>query len=242
VVTRAKQPFFEGSDCLTSAYSWRQRLLLSRRTTLHFVQPIPHKGQREPDRAHLNLVRPIDRRIQLNPAAKELKMKIENLRDLFVVELCYAYDCEQKLAKKGLPTMIESSTSPELRRAFDQHLQETRNHVSRLERVFSIVGADAKTKDNDVLDELTSAAKDIIGDIDASYLRDAALIVGGNKVEHYEMAVYGSLVAFAQQLGYTEAATLLEQTLNEEKAADAKLTQIGETTINPQAGTERRAA
>ncbi|HWH59628.1 MAG TPA: DUF892 family protein [Terriglobales bacterium] len=169
-------------------------------------------------------------------------MKIENLRDLFVTELCYAYDCEQKLVKKGLPTMIESATSPELRRALDQHLQETRNHVSRLERVFSIVGADAKTKDNDILDEITSAAKDMSGDIDASYLRDAALIVGGNKVEHYEMAVYGSLVSFAQQLGYTEAATLLQQTLNEEKAADAKLTQIGETAVNPQASTERRAA
>jgi ferritin-like metal-binding protein YciE len=169
-------------------------------------------------------------------------MKIENLRDLFEVELRYAYDCEQKLVKKGLPTMIESSSSAELRNAFEQHLEETRNHVARLERVFSIVGADAKTEDNDILDEINSSAKDIVGDIDASYLRDAALIVGGNKVEHYEMAVYGSLVAFAQQLGYGEAAALLQQTLNEEKTADAKLTQIGETVINPQASTERRAA
>ena len=169
-------------------------------------------------------------------------MKIENLRDLFEVELRYAYDCEQKLVRKGLPTMIESSSSAELRSGFEQHLEETRNHVARLERVFSIIGAEAKTEDNDILDEINSSAKDMIGDIDASYLRDAALIVGGNKVEHYEMAVYGSLVAFAQQLGYTEAASLLQQTLNEEKAADAKLTQIGETLINPQASTERRAA
>jgi ferritin-like metal-binding protein YciE len=169
-------------------------------------------------------------------------MKIENLRDLFEIELRYAYDCEQKLVKKGLPTMAESSTAPELRNAFEQHLEETRNHVARLERVFSIVGVEAETEDNDILDELTSSAKDIIGDIDDSYVKDAALIVSGNKVEHYEMAVYGSLVAFAQQLGYGDAASLLQQTLEEEKAADAKLTRIGESAVNPQASRERRAA
>jgi ferritin-like metal-binding protein YciE len=169
-------------------------------------------------------------------------MKIENLRDLFEIELRYAYDCEQKLVKKGLPTMAESSTAPELRNAFEQHLEETRNHVARLERVFSIVGVEAETEDNDILDELTSSAKDIVGDIDDSYVKDAALIVSGNKVEHYEMAVYGSLVAFAQQLGYRDAASLLQQTLEEEKAADAKLTRIGETAVNPQASHERRAA
>jgi ferritin-like metal-binding protein YciE len=169
-------------------------------------------------------------------------MKIENLRDLFEIELRYAYDCEQKLVKKGLPTMAESSTAPELRNAFEQHLEETRNHVARLERVFSIVGVEAETEDNDILDELTSSAKDIVGDIDDSYVKDAALIVSGNKVEHYEMAVYGSLVAFAQQLGYRDAASLLQQTLEEEKAADAKLTRIGETAVNPQASHKRRAA
>jgi ferritin-like metal-binding protein YciE len=169
-------------------------------------------------------------------------MRIESLRDLFEAELCYIYDCEQKLVKKALPTMIEASTSPELRNALDQHLQETRIHTNRLERVFSILGVEAKAKGNDILDELTSSAKDMISDIDASRLRDAAIIVNGNKVEHYEMAVYGSLVAFAQQLGFEEAARLLEETLNEEKAADAKLTQLGETNINPSAAQERRAA
>jgi ferritin-like metal-binding protein YciE len=169
-------------------------------------------------------------------------MKIENLRDLFEIELRYIYDCEQKLVKKGLPNMIEASTSPELRNALEQHLGETRNHVSRLERVFSTIGATAKTEGNDVIDELTSSAKDMVGDIDQSPLRDAALIVSGNKVEHYEMAVYGSLVAFAQQLGFQDVASLLQQTLNEEKAADAKLTELAEITVNPQAERERRAA
>ena len=109
-------------------------------------------------------------------------------------------------------------------------------------RVFAVVRSEAKTEDNDALDELTSSVKDTVGDIDESYLRDAALIVGGNKVEHYEMALYGSLVAFARQLGYSDAVTLLQQTLTEEQEADAKLTQIAETAINSQASTERRAA
>ncbi len=169
-------------------------------------------------------------------------MKIESFRDLFHVGLCYAYDVEQKLVKKGLPTMIDAASTPQLRSALEQHLQETRTHVTRLERVFSILGVEAKTKDDDVMDELADGAKTMIGAIEASPLRDAALIVSGNQVEHYEMAIYGSLVAFAQQLGLREAATVLEQTLNEEKAADAKLTQIGETAINPSAAQERRAA
>ena len=169
-------------------------------------------------------------------------MKIGTLRDVFEIELRYAYDCEQKLVKKGLPLMIESSTSTELRNALKQHLGETRNHVARLERAFAAAGCQPKAEDNDVLDKLTSSIKDMIGDIDEPYLRDAALIVGGNKVEHYEMAIYGSLVAFAQQLGYNDAAALLQQTLDEEKVADSKLTQIAERAVNPQASAELRAA
>jgi ferritin-like metal-binding protein YciE len=169
-------------------------------------------------------------------------MKLETLRDLFEAELRYTYDCEQKLVKKGLPSMIEEASSAELRTALEQHLQETKIHVSRLERVFSLIRAEAKTEDNDVLDELTSSAKDCIGDAKTSGVRDAAIIMSGNKVEHYEIAVYGSLCAFAQQLGLQQAADLLQQTLNEEKAADAKLTRLGETMINTTAAQERPAA
>ena len=169
-------------------------------------------------------------------------MQIKNLRDLFEKELHYVYDCEQKLVKKGLPSMIENSTSPELRNALEQHLQETRRHVERLDRVFAALGVDPKAEDNDVFDEMTDAAKDTIDKIDSPPLRDAALIMDGNKVEHYEMAVYGSLVSFAQQLGLREAAQVLQQTLQEEKAADAKLTQIGETAVNRRAGQDLRAA
>ena len=169
-------------------------------------------------------------------------MKIESLQDLFEAELRYTYDCEQKLVKKGLPSMIEAAHSPELRSALEQHLQETKNQISRLERVFSIVGAQPKTEGNDIFDEMASVTKDLIDDIKAPRLRDAALIVSGNKVEHYEMAVYGSLISFAQQLGFREAVPLLQQTLQEEKNADQKLTQLGETRINAGAAQERKAA
>lgn len=169
-------------------------------------------------------------------------MKTRNLRELFENELRYIYDCEQKLVKKGLPTMIENSTSPELRNALEQHLQETRRHVERLERVFSTLGADAKTETNDIFDEMADAVKDTIGDIDSPALRDAAIVMDGNKVEHYEMAVYGSLVSFAQQLGLQDAAQVLQQTLEEEKAADAKLTEIGESVLNRRATQDLRAA
>jgi ferritin-like metal-binding protein YciE len=168
-------------------------------------------------------------------------MKIKTLRDLFEVKLRYAYDCEQKLVKKGLPTMIELASSSELRNALQHHLEQTREHVTRLEEVFAFAGTEAETKGNDVFDKMASAAKDN-EDIESPSLRDAALISSGNEVEHYEIALYGSLAAWAQQLGLQDAANLLRQTLQEEKDADAKLTALGESSINPQAAQERRAA
>jgi ferritin-like metal-binding protein YciE len=160
--------------------------------------------------------------------------KVKSLRELFELELRYAYDCEQKLVKKGLPSMIEAANSQELRSALQQHLQETQTHVTRLERVFSAIGATPDTKGNSILDEMTKAAKDSVSNIDDPSLRDTALIVNGNYVEHYEIAMYGTLLAFSRQLGLQEAGNLLDQTLKEEKAADAKLTEIGRT-INPKA-------
>jgi ferritin-like metal-binding protein YciE len=117
-----------------------------------------------------------------------------------------------------------------------------RRHVERLERVFSAIGANAKAEGNDIFDEMADAVKETISDIDSPTLRDAALIMDGNKVEHYEIAVYGSLVSFAQQLGLQDAAQVLQQTLEEEKAADAKLTQIGQSVVNRRASQDLRAA
>lgn len=162
-------------------------------------------------------------------------MKLKSLHELFEIELCYAYDCEQKLVKKGLPEMIENAGSQQLRSALQQHLEETRNHVARLERVFSAASIQPNTRGNDIFDKMASAVKDSVAHIDNSPLRDAALIVNGNLVEHYEIATYGSLVSFARHLGLQDAVGLLEQTLAEEKAADAKLTQLAETVMNVQA-------
>ncbi|MGB7438310.1 MAG: ferritin-like domain-containing protein [Candidatus Acidiferrum sp.] len=167
--------------------------------------------------------------------------KVNSLRELFEIELKYAYDCEQKLVKKGLPTMIENAASPELKSALEQHLQETRNHVARLEEIFSRLGQEPDTKGNDIFDKMAAAAKDSISNIDSSPLRDSALIANGNVVEHYEIATYGTLVAFARSLGLQEAVSPLEETLKEEKAADAKLTQIGETVLNTKAAKFRTA-
>lgn len=167
--------------------------------------------------------------------------KVKSLRELFGIELSYAYDTEKKLVEKGLPTMIENATSRELRAALEQHLQETRNQMARLERVFSTIGMQPETKTNDIFDKITSAVKDSKSNIEDPALRDAALIANGNLVEHYEIATYGTLASFARNLGLQDAATLLQQTLNEEKQADAKLTQIGEQMQNPQAARTARA-
>lgn len=167
--------------------------------------------------------------------------KVKSLRELFGIELSYAYDCEKKLVEKGLPEMIESATSRELKSALEEHLQQTRTHVTRLERVFSAIGTAPDTKTNDIFDKMASAVKDSKSNIDASPLRDAALVVNGNLVEHYEIATYGTLVSFARNLGLNDALGLLQQTLDEEKKADAKLTQLGEEIMNPQAARTARA-
>ena len=166
---------------------------------------------------------------------------VKSLRELFEIELRYAYDCEKKLFEKGIPSMIENAASPELQSALHTHLRETQGQIARLEHIFSFVKIEPSTKDNDILDELMSAAKDSASNIETSSLRDAALIVNGNQVEHYEIALYGSLAAFARSLGLQQVAGLLDETLNEEKNADAKLTQIGENIMNPKAARHQTA-
>jgi len=165
--------------------------------------------------------------------------KVKSLRELFEIELCYAYDCEEKLVKKALPEMIRNADSSELRTALEHHLRETQNHKTRLGQVFSMLDVEPEAKANDVLDKMASAAKDTISNIEASPLRDAALIVNGNVVEHYEIALYGSLLSFARSLGLQQAISVLEETLNEEREADAKLTQLAEAVMNAQAARHR---
>ena len=161
-------------------------------------------------------------------------MKVKTMEDLFLDQIEDLYDAEKRLVK-ALPKMAEASTSPELRTAFQKHLRDTENHVQRLERVFQSIGKDAKGKTCDAMKGLISEGEDVVGDIEESMLRDAGLIAAGNRVEHYEMAAYGSARTFAEALGNRAAATELEATLEEEKNADEVLTRIATTSVNQQA-------
>lgn len=161
-------------------------------------------------------------------------MKIESMESLFIEQIQDLYDAEKRLVK-ALPEMADEATSPELQQAFRSHLQETQGHVSRLETIFQQLGKDAKSKTCDAMKGLIEEGEDMVSDIERSPLRDAGLIAAANRVEHYEIAAYGSARTFAQTLGLGQAASLLEATLAEEKAADAKLTGLAESMINDEA-------
>jgi ferritin-like metal-binding protein YciE len=161
-------------------------------------------------------------------------MKIESMEDLFLEQVEDLYDAEKRLVK-ALPKMAEASTSQSLRQAFQSHLMETEGHVGRLENIFRTLGKSAKSQTCDAMKGLISEGEDMISNIDESSLRDAGLIAAANRVEHYEIAAYGSARTFAETLGLREASTLLEQTLQEEKKADQKLTQLAESMVNEEA-------
>ena len=158
----------------------------------------------------------------------------KTLHDAFLDELRDSYDAEKQLTK-ALPKMARAATSPELRAAFESHLEETRGHVDRLERVFESLDEKVRGKHCDgiagIIEEGKSAMEE---DFDEATM-DACLIAGGQRAEHYEMAAYGTLVAWARLMGHKEAADLLQQTLDEEKAADKKLSSLAEGGINQQA-------
>jgi ferritin-like metal-binding protein YciE len=149
----------------------------------------------------------------------------KSLNDLFVQKLRYLYDAEQRLVK-ALPKMSKAANAAELKQAFDSHLTQTETHVSRLEQLFGIFGQKPNADTNDSMKGIVSAGDDVIG-LDAdSPVKDAALIAAAQGVEHYEIAEYGTLKAWARVLGKTEPIQLIEWTLEEEKAADQKLTDI----------------
>jgi ferritin-like metal-binding protein YciE len=161
-------------------------------------------------------------------------MKIENMEDLFLAEIEDLYDCEKRLTK-ALPKMAKASMTPELRKAFESHLQETMGHVDRLEKVFSEIGKKPKAVPCEAIKGLIEEGEEMIGNTEESAVRDAGIIAAANRVEHYEIAAYGAARTFAQTLGITKAVSLLEQTLQEEKKADAKLTELAETKVNDEA-------
>jgi ferritin-like metal-binding protein YciE len=161
------------------------------------------------------------------------------LKEFFVDQLKDIYWAEKKLVKT-LPKMQDAATSPKLRDAFGNHLTQTQGHVDRLERIFGMVGEEVDSSKCPAMAGIVDEGEDIIDDTDeGTAQRDVGLIFAGQKAEHYEIATYGGLITLAQVLGHEDAATILQQTLAEEKEADQLLTQIAEHDINYQAAREQ---
>jgi len=156
------------------------------------------------------------------------------LHDAFIDELRDAYDAEKQLTK-ALPKLAKAASSPELRAAFEAHLEETRGQVSRLEEVFATLDEKVRGKHCDGIEGIIEEGKSVMEEDFDDTTMDACLIAAGQRAEHYEMAAYGTLVAWARVMGHTEAASLLQETLNEEKAADKKLSSLAESGINREA-------
>ena len=153
---------------------------------------------------------------------------IDNLQQLFLVQLRDLYDAEQQITE-ALPKMIEKATNPQLKSALQEHLEVTRKQIGRLEQIFQGMNQKPKGETCKGMKGIISEGEDLVSKADKPGARDASIITAAQRVEHYEMAGYGTVRTYAQQLEKPEFARLLEQTLSEEKEADVKLSQIAET-------------
>jgi ferritin-like metal-binding protein YciE len=160
--------------------------------------------------------------------------EVKTLHDAFLDELRDAYDAEKQLTK-ALPKMAKAASSPALKAAFESHLEETRGQITRLEEVFASLDEKVRAKHCDGIEGIIEEGKSVMEEDFDDATMDACLIAGGQRAEHYEMAAYGSLIAWARALNHTEAADLLQETLDEEKAADEKLSALAEDGINQEA-------
>jgi ferritin-like metal-binding protein YciE len=165
---------------------------------------------------------------------------LNSLRDLLVDELRDLHNAESQLLK-ALPKMAKAASHDELREGFKEHLEQTRDHVDRLDRCFKLLGMQAKGKTCHAMKGLVEEGKEAIADDAPDAIRDAKLIGAAQRVEHYEIAAYGTARAFAQTLGETKVADLLQETLDEEGETDKKLTALAET-INEQANSSAEEA
>jgi len=156
------------------------------------------------------------------------------LHDAFLDELKDSYDAEKQLTK-ALPKMAKAASTPRLRAAFETHLKETEGHIKRLEQVFASLNERAKGKHCDGVAGIIEEGKSVMAEDFDETTMDACLIAAGQRAEHYEMAAYGTLVAWANAMGHGQAAQLLQRNLDEEKAADEKLTALAEGGINQEA-------
>jgi ferritin-like metal-binding protein YciE len=156
---------------------------------------------------------------------------IKTMDDLFVHQLQDIYYAEKQLVK-ALPKMAEKTSDPQLKQGFLTHLDETKGHVQRLEQVFQMHGAEIKAVTCPAIDGIIKEADEVAGEVEDKSVLDAALINAAQAAEHYEIARYGSLVAWAKQLGRNDCASVLQKTLDEEKATDKKLTTLAESKVN----------
>ena len=160
--------------------------------------------------------------------------KLSSLNDLLIDELKDLYDAEHQITK-ALPKMAKAASSAQLQNAFTSHLAETENHIKRLEQVFNAMNQKATRKTCKAMKGLLEEGDEVLEEKADPEVKDAALIGAAQRVEHYEMAGYGTVRTFAQTLGLTDVAELLQQTLDEEGNADKKLTQIAEGRVNERA-------
>ena len=158
-------------------------------------------------------------------------MSLDTMHDLMIAELKDLYSAETQLVK-ALPKMVEGSTTASLRTAFENHLEQTHEHVARLEQIFEMLGTSPKGKKCKGMEGLLAEGSEMLEEDGDDMVRDAGIIASAQRVEHYEIAAYGSTLAFATAMGHAEIAELLESTLAEEKAADALLSSIGEDEVN----------
>ena len=168
--------------------------------------------------------------------------EIATLREALVDEVKDLYNAERQLTK-ALPKLAKNATNPKLREALTSHLSETETHITRLEQVFSLLDEKPKGKLCDGMQGIIEEGNSMLEEVEEGAVMDACIIAGGQRAEHYEMAAYGTCVAWAEALGLDEVASLLEQTLAEEKAADQKLSAIaeaGSTTLRQQAARTTR--
>jgi ferritin-like metal-binding protein YciE len=164
-------------------------------------------------------------------------MKLDNLRKLYIEELRDLYSAENQLLK-ALPKMAKGASSDELRQAFENHLQETEGHVERLETIFEDLDESPKGKTCHAMKGLVEEGSEMLEEEGEESVLDAGIIAAAQKVEHYEIASYGTVRTFADLLGEKNAAKLLQQTLDEEGAADEKLNELAEGIVNPEALSE----
>jgi ferritin-like metal-binding protein YciE len=158
-------------------------------------------------------------------------LQFNNLNDLFVHELMDLYDAEHRLTD-ALPKMAEAAGDPQLRQAFDNHLLQTKTHITRLEQVFREINCEAKRETCPAMQVIIKEGQEMLSATGDPSTKDAALIASAQRAEHYEIAGYGTLRTFARELGKPDIARVLQQTLDEEGQADKLLTQIAESRVN----------